>query len=262
VDRTVIDPRDAEGADGWSRASAVELFLSIAALVAIMSVYARFLAWVETRPGVVLPDPVLARLQPHDLTWVTFGLIYVALGVTVASLRGRPRTLAIGVRAYAVMVVLRTVVMAVVPLDPPPGMIALQDPLVQHLGTGGQVLTRDLFFSGHTATMCLVTLTARGRRLRWLLLACTVGVATCVVWQAVHYTVDALAAPAFAYAAYRISLLATAAVRRKLEAPRVAAPAGCEHPRSAAAGTDGDRPGTLAAARRPGGAGAVGTERI
>jgi PAP2 superfamily protein len=218
VERTVIDPRGADGADPWSRAAAVELFLSIAALIAVMTPYARFLAWVETRPGVVLPDPVLARLVPRDLTWVIFGLIYVALGVTVWSLRAHPRALAIGVRAYAIMVVFRALAMAVVPLDPPAGTIPLQDPLVEHLGTAGQVLTRDLFFSGHTATMSLVTLTARGRRLRWLLLACTVGVASCVVWQAVHYTVDVVVAPAFAYASYRISFLATAAVRRRVGA--------------------------------------------
>jgi hypothetical protein len=203
----------------------VELFLSIAALVAVMTPYARFLAWVETRPGVVLPDPVLARLHPRDLTWVTFGLIYVALAVGVASLRAHPRALSVGVRAYAIMVVFRALAMAVVPLDPPLGTIPLQDPLVEHLGTAGQVLTRDLFFSGHTATMCLVTLTARGPRLRAVLLACTVGVATCVVWQAVHYTVDVLAAPAFAYSAYRLSAVATAAVRRRLAGSGAATPA-------------------------------------
>ena len=222
MERPLSEPR-ADGARRWTLAALADVAGSIAVLVALMSVYARFLAWVETRPGVVLPDPVLARLQPHDLTWITFGLIYVALALAVVTLMRHPHELAVGVRAYAVMVVLRMLVMAVVPLDPPPSMIPLQDPVVQLLGTGGQLLTRDLFFSGHTATMCLVTFAVRSRRLRWLLLACTVGVATCVVWQAVHYTVDALAAPVFAYAAYRISVLSTAAVARGVEEARAAA---------------------------------------
>ena len=190
----------------WTRAAALEVATWLALLVAVLSAYTRFLAWVERRPGVVLPDPVLALLQPRDLSWVTFGLIYVALGLAVVTLALRPRELAVALRSYVVLVLLRMIVLSVVPLDPPPGMIPLQDPVVEYLGTGGQVLTRDLFFSGHTATMCLLTLNACGPRLRAVFLACTLGVAACVLWQAVHYTVDALAAPVFAYAAYRIAL--------------------------------------------------------
>jgi len=215
----VTDTEQPEGVERWTRDAAVELVVSVAALVLVLSVFTRFAAWVETRPGVVLPDPILAHLQPRDLTWVTFSLIYAGLALGVISLIRYPRALAAGVRSYAVMVLFRMVTLAVVPLDPPTGMIPLQDPFVQHLGTHGQVLTRDLFFSGHTATMCIVTLTTRHPRLRWVLLACTVGVASCVVWQAVHYTADVLVAPAFAYAAYRL-VLATTPLTARAGAPR------------------------------------------
>ncbi|HET6413265.1 MAG TPA: phosphatase PAP2-related protein [Anaeromyxobacter sp.] len=202
----VTDTEQQEGGEGWTRDAAIELALSVAALVVVLAVFTRFVAWVEARPGAVLPDPILARLEPRDLTWITFSLIYAGLALGVISLVRHPRALAAGVRSYAVMVLFRMVMLAVMPLDPPAGMIPLQDPFVEHLGTHGQVLTRDLFFSGHTATMCIVTLSVRHPRLRWVLLACTIGVASCVVWQAVHYTVDVLAAPAFAYAAHRLVL--------------------------------------------------------
>ncbi len=39
------------------------------------------LAWVEARSGVALADPVLQELTPHDLTWLTFTVIYAALGI-------------------------------------------------------------------------------------------------------------------------------------------------------------------------------------
>jgi len=169
------------------------------ALVAVLAVMARFLTWVELRPGVVLPDPVLALVPPRDVTWLTFGLVYLGIVTTVVVLLPYPRRLVAGAQAYAVMVLFRMVVMSVVPLEAPPGMIPLRDPLVQIVGTG-EVLTKDLFFSGHTATLALLTLLAPSRALRRFFLVGTAMVAACVLWQHVHYTVDVLVAPFFAFA--------------------------------------------------------------
>ncbi|HZJ56594.1 MAG TPA: phosphatase PAP2-related protein [Myxococcaceae bacterium] len=168
------------------------------ALVTVLVLMARFLTWVERRPGVVLADPVLALILPRDVTWLTFGLVYVGLFTAVAVLLPHPRRLVLGAQAYGVMVLFRMAVMAVTPLDPPPGMLALRDPLVQVLGTG-EVLTRDLFFSGHTSTLALLALLAPWRTIRRFFVACTALVAVCVIWQHVHYTVDVLVAPLFAY---------------------------------------------------------------
>ncbi len=74
---------------------------------------------------------------------------------------------------------------------------------MQRLGGASAVLTRDLFFSGHTSTLFLISLAVPGRRARPFFLACTAAVATCVLVQHVHYTVDVLAAPFFAYGAWR-----------------------------------------------------------
>jgi len=55
--------------DAWTdRRFRVEAVVSPVALVAVLAVMARFLSWVERRPGVVLADPVLALLPPRDLT--------------------------------------------------------------------------------------------------------------------------------------------------------------------------------------------------
>ncbi len=170
------------------------------ALIAVLAVMARFLAWVELRPGVLLPDPVLAAVPARDVTWITFGLVYVGIITTVIVLLPYPRRLVAGAQAYAVMVLFRMAVMSVTPLEAPPGMIALRDPLVEIIGTG-EVLTRDLFFSGHTATLALLTLLAPGRALRRFFVVGTALVAVCVLWQHVHYTVDVLVAPFFAFAA-------------------------------------------------------------
>jgi hypothetical protein len=176
---------------------------------------ARFLSWVEHRPGVLLADPVLALIPPRDMTWLTFGLVYVGLLTTFALLLPHPRWLVLGTQAYALMVLFRMGVMAVTPLEAPLDTIPLRDPLVQVLGTG-EVLTRDLFFSGHTATLALLLFLAPSRASRRFFAVCTVLVAVCVLWQHVHYTVDVLVAPFFAYASRELVFARHRRARRSL----------------------------------------------
>jgi hypothetical protein len=93
--------------------------------------------------------------------------------------------------------------MYLVPLEPPNGMIDLHDPLVFVIGTG-QPIQKDLFFSGHTATMFLLFLTAKNKTLKWIFLitACLVGLF--VILQKVHYCIDVFVAPFFSLSAYLI----------------------------------------------------------
>ncbi|MBK9061797.1 MAG: hypothetical protein IPL89_01105 [Acidobacteria bacterium] len=180
------------------------LALTVPALVAVLATLARFLTFVEARPGAVLPDPVLALLAPRDLTWLTFSLIYLGLAFGVARLATDPRALLVALQAYVLMVIFRIAAMWVTPLEAPPGMIPLHDPLVRLFGPG-KLLTKDLFFSGHTSTLFLLALAVPGRRSRVFFLACTGAVGVSVLAQHVHYTIDVLAAPFFAWASFRIA---------------------------------------------------------
>ena len=184
----------------------LRLFLTLPGLVGVLAALTRFLDFAEARPGATLPDPVLALLPPRDLTWPTFGLIYAGLVIGVARLCTQPRRLLLALQAYVVMVLLRIASMWVTPLEAPPGMIPLNDPLVRLFGPA-KLLTKDLFFSGHTSTLFLLALAVSGRRSRAFFLFCTAAVAACVLWQHVHYTIDVLAAPLFAYASWRIAEL-------------------------------------------------------
>ena len=194
--------------EAWAdRGFRARLLLTLPALVAVLALLARFLDFVEERPGAVLADPLLALLPPRDVTWMTFGLIYAGLVFGVARLQTEPRRLLEALQAYVVLVLLRIAAMWVVPLEAPPGMIPLHDPLVRLFGPG-RLLTKDLFFSGHTSTLFLLALAVPGRRSKVLFLLCTALVAGGVLWQHVHYTIDVLAAPFFAYASYRLAVSA------------------------------------------------------
>jgi hypothetical protein len=182
----------------------LRLALTVSALVAALAALAGFLEWNEARPGAVLPDPVLALLAPRDLTWLTFSLIYLGLVLGVARLARDPRALVVALQAYVVMVILRIAAMAATPFEPPSGMIPLHDPLVRLFGPG-KLLTKDLFFSGHTSTLFLLALAVPGPRWKVFFVLCAAAVAICVLAQHVHYTIDVLAAPLFAYASFRIA---------------------------------------------------------
>lgn len=189
----------------WSdRGFRIRLLLTLPALALALALLARFLEWNETRPGAVLADPVLSLFAPRDLTWLTFSLIYLGIAFGVARLLTEPRALVLALGAYVLMVLLRIFAMWVTPLEPPPGMIPLHDPLVRLFGPG-KLLTKDLFFSGHTSTLVLLALTVPGRAWRAAFLAASAAVGFSVLAQHVHYTVDVLAAPFFAYASVRLA---------------------------------------------------------
>ncbi len=171
-------------------------------LVLSLAVFARFITWVERRPGVVLADPVLAWLPPTDVTWLAFAFIYCAIVVAIVYLIRHPGRLLLALQSYILLVVVRMAAMYLLPLDPPAHMIPLVDPLVELFGSGGVTLSRDLFFSGHTSTLFLLALTAVRPQLRVLFLVCTACVAACVLVQHVHYTIDVVAAPFFAWGCF------------------------------------------------------------
>jgi PAP2 superfamily C-terminal len=182
----------------------MRVLVTLPALVVALIVLPRFLLAIETRQGSVLADPLLQLFAPRDVTWVTFGFIYAGLVGGLLLLSRHPERCVLAFQAYVVMVVFRIVAMALTPLEPPATMVALKDPFVEVFGTG-MTLTKDLFFSGHTSTLFLLFLVMPSKATRVVLLLCVIGVATCVLMQHVHYSIDVYVAPFFAYCAYGVA---------------------------------------------------------
>lgn len=188
----------------WTRARVIEFAITAAVSTVFLRNFARYCEVViEHRPGVVLPDPVLSRLPVIDFTWPTFAVLYAALISAFVLLTFRPTRLCAGLQTYALMIAFRWIGMYLVPLDPPPGMIILEDPVITAFGPS-VTLTRDLFFSGHTGTMCVLILTATKRVARIAYVAGAVLVVSFIIFQRVHYTFDVFAAPAFTLLAWRL----------------------------------------------------------
>jgi hypothetical protein len=185
---------------------------TVASFILIFGFFIHFVGYVETRPGVVLADPFLARLPALELDWPIFTIVYGAIVLAFFVLFKRPRRFLLVLQAYTLMVALRIIAMDLVPLEPPTGMIILADPFAKMISGSGAPLTRDLFFSGHTATCFLMYLgVEKPAWAKRVLLALVVGVASGVLLQHVHYSIDVFAAPFFAYAAFHIAQMLPAA---------------------------------------------------
>ena len=171
-----------------------------------MSLTTSFLAFNEQRIGFQLIDPILSALPPTDLSRPIFICTYstIILGLLV-SLR-TPLYALRTIYAVCALLALRMIAMYLVPLEPPIGIIPLEDELLRHTTYSNQVLLKDLFFSGHTASAVLLSHLVDKRWISRLILVMSVIIATMLLIQRVHYTVDVLAAYVFAYFAYSIGV--------------------------------------------------------
>ena len=193
--------------------------LALLGLLAMVPTYFRF---IQARPGPQLTDPLLALLPAHDVSALTFAVIYGSIAAALVFLLPRPQLLLRALWGYSILQMLRMLTLWLLPLNPPAGLIMLHDPVVDHLfQMTAQPVVRDLFFSGHTATAALLALAVRGRRWRMALALMTVAVGVLVLVQRVHYSYDALAAPLFAWLAYwlagQVSAGAVSQNRRTLD---------------------------------------------
>jgi hypothetical protein len=180
-----------------------EFIITMISLTVVLISFSQFLHFIEQREGVVLSDPVLRAFNPIYLTWLTFALIYLSLIIFVVTSFNKPDKLLIAFQAYGLMVIFRSIAMYLTPFEAPESILLLNDPFVQLFGEG-DVLTKDLFFSGHTGTLFLLFLLAENKTLKSIFLISTIMVGTAVLLQHVHYSIDVFVAPFVAYGAYRI----------------------------------------------------------
>jgi len=180
-----------------------EFILSTALLAILLFILTHFLNYIEARSGATFSDPILNLFKPIDLTWLIFITIYGSLITALVYLIRKPLLLIKGIQLYSLMVFIRMVAMYLLPLEPPSDMITLIDPFVEYFGTGS-TLTKDLFFSGHTATLFILFLVCENHVLKTIFLAATIIIAVSVILQHVHYTIDVFSALFFSFAIFKI----------------------------------------------------------
>jgi hypothetical protein len=190
----------------WSITSyKVQFVISTFAIIGIALAFPTFFDFLESRNGPQLNDVVLNFFPVADVSWVVFFFLYGGIAISIFGLSKNPREFLIAMQTYALVTLLRMLAITLFPLSPPAGYIPLKEPFVQLFVNSHRIISKDLFFSGHMATLCSLFFPLREKKFRIPVLICLVGIAVMVLVQRNHYSIDVLFAPMITYACYHLA---------------------------------------------------------
>lgn len=190
----------------WRNALQVKSFRLKLILAALLLLVCSWLApivfqYAEQRTGVLLPDFILEWLLATDLSLIIFIIMDTLLVISIAVLLTKPDHFLIVLQAYVMLTLVRFATILLVPLEAPEGIVILHDPITDRFFYQGAVITKDLFFSGHTSILMLMAFGVPFVRLKIILFIGAITVGVMLLIQHAHYTIDILAAPVFAWLA-------------------------------------------------------------
>ena len=192
--------------DNWKKtwnspAQRLRLIIIIVLIPSFILALPLFFNHIETRKGVLLNDWLLANIPALDVSVPIFSCIWGMILLMLYRSLYKPSIFINYCLTLALVTVCRIICLSLVPLSPPVGLIKLTDPLTG-IFYGNAVITKDLFFSGHTATLVTIFLCLEKPADKLIGLIAVIAVAVLLLVQHVHYTIDILAAPAAVYGCY------------------------------------------------------------
>ncbi len=181
-----------------------KLVIAFCFLFAILYCFPFFFQYIQQRSGIVINDAVLDAVPASDVSIPIFIFIWSSAVLILFTAIQNPETLSIFMLAYVQLSLIRIMSISIFPLQTPPGLIPLTDPLANHF-YGVNFITKDLFFSGHTSALFLMFLCQKNKVFRYYTLLASVCVGMLVLVQHVHYTIDVIFAFPFAYLCFASS---------------------------------------------------------
>lgn len=168
-------------------------------VIAMLSTFPYFFQAIEHRHGIMLNDPLLRLLPPRNVSVPLFVIIWTLTAYCIFRAAQTPQMFLTYLWSFIFLSAFRVLTITLVPLDPPPGLIGLADPVSNFFYGSEKFVTKDLFFSGHTSSVFLFYLTIPGRTDKKLVLIVTAIVGFLLLVQHVHYTLDVLGGLLFAW---------------------------------------------------------------
>ncbi len=172
-------------------------------LIGVLISFPFFFALIEQRQGTQFNDRLLQFIPAIDVSGITFVVIWSMSLFLWIRCAQKPYIFLVTLCSFVILCFTRMITISLFPLNPPEGLIPLRDPISSLFYGGPEVfITKDLFYSGHTATQFLIFLCLRKRNDKMIALLCTLTVAALVLIQHVHYTIDVLGAFVITYFVY------------------------------------------------------------
>jgi len=189
---------------GSSMSNRLKLIVGSALMLIIIVMLPFFFNNIEKRKGVVLHDFVLSSIPPHNVSVAIFIIIWGMGLLIIYRAIFKPEIYLHYIWALIVVCLVRMMTISFVALNPPIGLIPLTDPLTG-IFYGESSITKDLFFSGHIATLTLIFLCLEKKNDR-ILGGIAIAVVACLLLvQHIHYTVDIVASPFITYACFKLT---------------------------------------------------------
>jgi len=177
--------------------------LLVLSVVVVFTYY--FFDYIENLAGgVVMNDWVLKMIPAKD---VSIPIVSFELSVIVLFLIRcipNPSMVITFLLAYIFVVASRDITIGITQLRPPLGLIQLKDPIAGIIYRASSV-NRDLFYSGHISLLFLFYLCSTKKADKYYILFAVILVAILLLIQHIHYTVDIMCAPFFAYGCFWLS---------------------------------------------------------
>jgi hypothetical protein len=171
---------------------------------------AAYFQWIQQREGIILNDFVLELIPSKNVSYPIFSIIYCTVIYLIIRLLATPKTFLWFAWAFNLETVFRFLTIYFVALNPPSGIVDLHDPVATLFIYGeNMTITKDLFFSGHTATMVFACYFLPLKKEKNLALILTFMLVMLLLIQHVHYTIDIIMAPLFTLMAIRITKMWT-----------------------------------------------------
>jgi hypothetical protein len=149
--------------------------------------------FIQQRHGQLLDDFVLNFLPAIDFSIPIFVIIYGLTAWLVFRAYQDPRIVLNFGAGYVLVTLCRFITITSFPLEPPIQLVDLVDPITG-IFYGGQPITRDLFFSGHTSSVFLIYLSLYTKPERSIALWGTIVLGIMLLFQHIHYTIDVVVA--------------------------------------------------------------------
>jgi PAP2 superfamily C-terminal len=177
--------------------------IALLLIAIILTLLPTFFAFIEKREGMVLQDYVLDAIPAMDVSIPTFIIIWSVVLLVFYRIYQNPRLFLLIAYGFILMCLARILTISLLPLNPPTGIISLQDPIANiAYGGNGIFITKDLFYSGHTGNMFLFFLCLEAKWDKIIALTASFLIGLLVLIQHIHYSIDVFAAFIFTYFIY------------------------------------------------------------
>lgn len=165
-----------------------------------------YFQWIQQREGIQLHDFILSAIPVFNVSYLIFAIIYASVIYLIVRLIPNPKAFLWFAWAFNIETLFRFASIYLIALEPPKNIIELHDPLAELFIYGDSLaITKDLFFSGHTATMVFVCLFLPTQMERRIAIGLSVILAGLLLIQHVHYSIDVLFAPFITWVSVRIA---------------------------------------------------------